>query len=193
MLTLLVVRSGLTEYERQGRIQGTLDVPLCEDGRLQAERTAEELRDAAASISALYASDCKCAQQTAAILGDRLNLKPKSLSKLANLDQGLWQGMLVSEVKDKQPRVFRRWQDEPDAVCPPDGETLQDAKARIGKAIAKIAKKHKVGAVALVLPDPLAAVTAGMLADEQICDLWSPCTNGHSLWRAVQIETGSAR
>lgn len=191
MLTLLVVRSGLTEYERQGRIQGTLDVPLCEDGRLQAERTAGELQDAAASISGLYASDCKCAQQTAEIIGERLNLKPKLLSKLANLDQGLWQGMLVSEVKDKQPRVFRKWQDEPTAVCPPEGETLKAAKTRIEKAIAKIKKKHKVGAVVLVLPDPLAAVAAGMLADEQICDLWQPCTNGHSLWRAVQVPTDS--
>lgn len=189
MLTLLVVRSGLTEYERQGRIQGTLDVPLCEDGRAQAERTADELRDAAASIGALYSSDCKCAQQTAEIIADRIKLKPKLLSKLDNLDQGLWQGMLVSDIKDKQPRVFRKWQDEPGSVCPPEGETLWGAKSRIEKAVGKIAKKHKTGAVVLVLPDPLAAVAAGMLAGEPICDLWQPCTNGHPLWRAVQVPT----
>ena len=38
MLTILLVRSGLTEYDCQGRIQGTLDVPLSGEGRQQVER-----------------------------------------------------------------------------------------------------------------------------------------------------------
>ncbi|MBX3427321.1 MAG: histidine phosphatase family protein [Pirellulales bacterium] len=184
-LTLLLVRSGQTEYERQGRIQGTLDVPLCEDGRAQAEQTAVELKDAVATIGALYASDCTCAAQTAAILGARLGLKPKQLAKLQNLDQGLWQGLLVSDVRDKQPRVFRKWQEEPGAVCPPEGETLQDAKARIRTAVAKLVKKHKTGAVILVLPDPLATVARGVLSGEEICDLWRPLAAGEPLWHAL--------
>ena len=105
MLTILLIRSGVTEFDSQGRIQGTLDVPLCDEGRRQAETTAQELASRASSVAALYAGPCLSAQQTAEILGDRLNLKLKTIKSLHNLDQGLWQGMLFEDVKAKQPRA----------------------------------------------------------------------------------------
>ena len=45
MVKLLIIRTGETEYECQGRVQGTLNIPLSEDGRLQIERLAEQLHD----------------------------------------------------------------------------------------------------------------------------------------------------
>jgi broad specificity phosphatase PhoE len=41
MFKLLLIRPGVTEYDQQGRIQGTLDIPLCEDGRRQVEAMVE--------------------------------------------------------------------------------------------------------------------------------------------------------
>src|SRR5215213_2320310 len=73
MLTILLVRSGTTEFDAQGRIQGTLDVPLCDEGRRQAEATAEDLTARSTPIDALYAGPCLSAQQTAEIIGDRLD------------------------------------------------------------------------------------------------------------------------
>src|SRR5215211_7445193 len=99
MLTILLIHSGITEFDSQGRIQGTLDVPLCEEGRRQAEAMAEELAARSAPVDALYAGPCLSAQQTAEILGEKLDLKPKTLKRLHNLDQGLWQGLLFDEVK----------------------------------------------------------------------------------------------
>lgn len=58
MLTILLVRSGLTEYDCQGRIQGTLDVPLSGEGRQQATATADELAARGTTIDALYAGPC---------------------------------------------------------------------------------------------------------------------------------------
>ena len=158
MLTILLIRSGITEFDAQGRIQGTLDVPLCEEGRSQALATAQDLVTRTGSIDALYAGPCLSAQQTAEIVGERLQLKPKTVKKLYNLDQGLWQGLLFDEVKAKQPKVYRQWQDRPDTVCPPEGETLQEAKERLRAALAKLTKKHKQGTIAIVLAQPLASV-----------------------------------
>ena len=47
MLTILLVRSGMTEFDSQGRIQGTLDVPLSDEGRQQAEAAADDLAERA--------------------------------------------------------------------------------------------------------------------------------------------------
>jgi broad specificity phosphatase PhoE len=168
MFSILLIRSGRTEYDCQGRIQGTLDVPLSTDGRREVEAGAADLLDKHAAIAALYAGPGRSSQETAEILGERLDLKVKTVDSLHNLNQGLWQGLLFDEVKTKQPKVYRQWLERPDTVCPPEGETLQEARDRLKKALAKLSKKHKTGTVALVLSQPLASVLRAMLHQGQI-------------------------
>ena len=187
MLTILLIRSGITEFDAQGRIQGTLDVPLCEEGRRQAIATAEELRGRTEPIDALYAGPGLSAQQTAEIVGDQFDLKPKTVKKLHNLDQGLWQGLLFEEVKAKQPKVYRQWQDRPDTVCPPEGETLQEAKERIRGALAKLTKKHKRGTIALVLAQPLASVLKCLLRDDHMPCVCGSAQVGNPLWEPIEV------
>ena len=187
MLSLLLIRSGRTEYDCQGRIQGTLDIPLSEDGRLEVQAGAAELLDKHAKFSALYAGPCRSVQETAEILAERLKLKLKTIDDLHNLNQGLWQGMLFDEVKAKQPKVYRQWHEKPDTVCPPEGETLQDARERLRKALAKLAKKHKTGTVALVLGQPLASILRCMLHDDPspaVCHV--ECAQA-PLWEQLEV------
>ena len=40
------------------------------------------------------------------------------------MNHGLWQGMIIDEVKRKQPKVYKQWQEHPENVCPPEGEML---------------------------------------------------------------------
>lgn len=188
MLTILLIRSGITEFDCQGRIQGTLDVPLCEDGRRQAVTIAEDLIDRSASISALYAGPCLSAQQTAEIIGQRLKLKYKTIDSLHNLDQGLWQGMLFEDVKTKQPKVYRQWQTAPDTVCPPEGETIHDAAERVKKALSKLTKKHKSGTIALVVSPQLASVLRSLLRQDQppvVCP--SAVRTDAAMWEPLQV------
>jgi len=193
MLTILLIRSGITEFDSQGRIQGTLDVPLCEVGRRQAESTADDLAARPTPIDALYTGPCLSAKQTAEILGEKLDLNPKTLKKLHNLDQGLWQGLLFDEVKSKQPRVYRQWQERPDTVCPPEGETLQQAGERLKKSLAKLTKKHKSGTIALVLAQPLASVLRSLLRDGQPPCLCHSATAGKPLWEPIELAAESVK
>jgi probable phosphoglycerate mutase len=185
MVRVLLIRSGATEYDQQGRVQGTLDVPLCEDGRQEVEKMVEELRGQ--PVSAIYSSPCQSAEQTAEALGTALNLKSKTIDKLQNLNQGLWQGMLVDEVKTKQPRVYRQWQDQPETVCPPQGETLGVARQRVQAALVKVLKKYKAdGLVAIVSPEPLASVIRNVLGGGEWGDLWH-CANSKTHWQLIDV------
>jgi len=175
MLNILLIRAGATEYTSQGRVQGTLDVPLSEDGRKQVEQAAEQLSNQ--SIEALYCGPCRATLQTAEIIGKGLDLKPKTNVKLRNLDHGLWQGMLIEDVKVKQPKVYRQWQEHPETVCPPDGETLQSARE----------KKHKSGTVALVLIDPLARVCCNLLREDDLGDMWQANGHGERIWDTFSV------
>jgi broad specificity phosphatase PhoE len=192
MVQILLIRPGITEYDQQRRVQGTLDVPLCEDGRQEVEKMVEELRDL--PITAIYASPCQAAAQTAEAIGTALDMKVKTLDKLQNLDQGLWQGMLVADVKAKQPKVYRQWQEQPENVCPPQGETLGAAKQRVQTSLAKLLKKQKPASLlAIVAPEPLASVIRNVVCQEQWGDLWQ-CTLPGTLWRLIEVpETAEAK
>ena len=180
-LQILVIRAGSTEYDRQGRVQGTLDVPLSEDGRKELGHVVDELRGQ--DIDALYASPNQSAAQSAEMLADVLDLKVKKLDKLYNLDQGLWQGMLIEDVKTKQPKVYRQWQEQPETVCPPQGETVTSAKQRIAEVFARILKKHKEGTIGVVVPDPLASIICHVLRRDELTNLWECQTNGNRYQR----------
>ncbi len=172
MVHIVLIRSGSTDYDLQGRIQGTLDVPLSEQGREEAVRAAEDLRSRA--LSAIYCAPCEAASQTAEIIAQILKVKVKSIENLRNLDHGLWQGMLVDEVKLKQPKVYRQWQEHPENVCPPDGEMLSQAAERIDDAVEKLVKRHRAGSIGLVVPEPLATLVANRLQGHELGDLWKP-------------------
>ncbi len=170
MIQLLLVRPGSTDFDDQGRIQGTLDIPLSDAGRQQASKTAEDLRVYLPSV--LYSCAGNPAEETAATIAGALNLKVKCLEKLSNINLGLWQGMLVEEVRHKQPKVYKQWQEHPDLVQPPHGEMLSAVIERVDDTLEKLVRKHKAGTIALVAPEPLAAAIRHRIDGTQLGDLW---------------------
>jgi len=190
MAQLLLIRAGATEYDQQGRVQGTLNIPLCEDGRQEVEKLIEQIRGR--PIAAIYASPSQSAEQTAEVLAQAFELKVKTIDKLENLDYGLWQGMLVADVKAKQPKVYRQWQEQPENVCPPQGETLSVAKQRVAAALAKLVKKHKADELfAVVAPEPLACIIRNVIRHDAWDDLWH-CSNGKPLWQLIEMQEAAA-
>ena len=186
MHKLFLIRPGMTEYDQQGRIQGTLDIPMCEDGRRQIEAAVREV--AAANPSVVYASPCEAAREAAEELAERSGAKFKTLDKLQNLDHGLWQGMLIEDVRTKQPKVYRQWQEQPETVCPPSGETVLTAKARVAEVLNKLAKKHKDATepIAVVAPEPLASLVRHVLLQDGLSNLWKS-SESCGLWEEIEV------
>lgn len=184
MLKIILIRPGSTDLDEQGRIQGTLDVPLNEHGTEQVARVAAELADQ--PIDALYCAPCQSCHQTAQELARLRDLRVKQLDALKNLDHGLWHGKLIEEVKHHQPKVYRRWQEHPETVCPPEGEPVATAQHRLEAALAKLLKKHKDGTIALVAPEPLASMLRSVLQHTGLGDLWKVACNSGG-WEAIEI------
>jgi len=189
MLKLLLIRTGATEYECQGRVQGTLDIPLSEDGRQQIEQVATALRasDPEIEIDVCYAGPCRATQQSADILAAELKIKTKTNDDLRNLDHGLWQGLLIDDIKAKQPKVYRQWQEHPETVCPPEGESLQVVRERLHRALAKISKKQKSGIAAVVVAEPVTSLLKNALRDDALGNLWKTQGPQETAWELIEV------
>ena len=106
-----------------------------------------------------------------------------------NLDHGLWQGMLIEEVRRKQPTVYRQWQDQPESIRPPQGETLGKARTtRRPRPWTKILKKHKSGVIGLGdCPSRWPAWRPRQLTQRELGDLWEAEAE-HGGYETLQVE-----
>jgi broad specificity phosphatase PhoE len=177
MAQVLLIRPGATLYDEQNRVQGVLDIPLSERGRTEAARLAELLASSPNSVplSALYCGPGESVVRTAEIVGKALGLRPKKMDDLRNLDQGLWQGLQIEEIRRRNTKVFRQWIEDPRTICPPQGETVEDAMERVKLVIKPLFRRHHDEDIGLVVGEPLARLiscflrrTAHPQLDEQL-------------------------
>jgi broad specificity phosphatase PhoE len=184
MARIVLVRPGSTDYDDQGRIRGTLDVPLNQEGNAEVLRLIDGLRHL--GVETVYASPCQPAQETARAIAKALDVKVKTLDRMQNLNHGLWQGMRIDEVRRKQPKVYRQWQETPECICPPGGETVAEAEGRVRAAVTRILKRHKEGVIALVVPEPLASLVRRFIDRGDLGDLWKASTE-HGQWEVFEV------
>ena len=164
MTEVAVIRPGCTDYDAQSRIAGRLDLPLNALGEAQNADLIDSLRGL--HLSYLMHGAGGNVAATAERLGERLDLPVKTTEALCNLDQGLWEGLTVDDVRRRYPKLVRKWHDEPESVCPPDGESVGEALDRVRRALAKPLKKGR--AFGVVAADPLATLIESVVLGEEV-------------------------
>lgn len=186
MLEVLIIRPGCTVFDEAGRIKGSLDIPLSDKGVAQAEHLADALQTI--KLDQLYVAPCMSAQMTAEKIAERHFCKIKTVEWLRNLDHGLWQGKLLSEVKRLQPTFYRQFQDNPADVCPPNGETVSQAFQRLQAPLNKLLRKHEGGRIGILVPDPLATIVHRSLIGGPLGDIWQ-LEQDSGTFEAVSLQT----
>jgi broad specificity phosphatase PhoE len=168
MSKVVLIRPGATIYDEQNRVQGVLDIPLTERGRDEVARMAQKLAGSlnGSLLIALYCGPCENVIRTAEIVGKTLGVRPKRIDEFRNLDQGLWQGLQIDEIKRRNTKLFRQWIDDPETICPPQGETMEEAMDRIKAAFKPLLRRHHDEAIGLVVGEPLARMIACYLKCE---------------------------
>ena len=155
-----LVRHGRTLLNAEGRFRGRADVPLDEEGRRQAQETAEALADV--PLAGVYSSPLRRALETASPIAERHGLKVGIAADLIDLDHGLWEGLTAEEAEGAEPEAFAVWCSDPLGAEPPGGEAVSDAVARAGKALREILRAHPGRLVAAVTHE---VIIRGLLAE----------------------------
>lgn len=134
---IYLVRHGQTQFNAERRQQGRLDSPLTALGRSQAAAVGRLLQDLVGKPAdwRLVSSPLGRAQDTAAIIGERLGLAVETDPRVTEVSFGEWDGRLRDELAAEHPEVFARkdWQ-----FSAPGGETYEQVRARVGDWLADL-------------------------------------------------------
>jgi broad specificity phosphatase PhoE len=138
MTTILLVRHGETDWNRENRFQGRADPPLNQTGRAQAVDLSVTL--AAEELAAVYSSPLRRALETAEIVAAAHDQEPATIDALREVDVGSWEGLTRTEVEDRYPEQFARWLEHEQGY--EDGETYEQLSGRVIPALFALAETH---------------------------------------------------
>ena len=136
MTHIILLRHGETEWNSDGRVQGTLDSRLSPRGVAQSEALARAL--AAEPIEVIYSSDLGRTQATVAPLADALSLPVTLDSRLRERSHGILQGLTWDEIAARYPEAHRRLNAHDAHYAPPEGESAVEFRERVMAAMRDI-------------------------------------------------------
>ena len=137
MTTLLLVRHGETDWNRDQRWQGHSDTSLNEVGREQARALAETLD----RPDRIYSSDLARARETAEIIGEHVGVPIEVDPRLRERRFGAWEGLTAAEIEERFAADLARWRsgEGPGAS---DAEDFTAFAARVGSFVDELLARH---------------------------------------------------
>ncbi len=138
MPVIYFIRHGETDWNVERRMQGQLDVPINANGRRQAARNSQMLRQVAGDISHFdfVASPQLRTRQTMEIVRAEMALDPTAYrtdDRLREIHKGAWQSFLWPEICERFPNEVALYEKDSWNVCPPGegAESFADMHLRV--------------------------------------------------------------
>ena len=136
---ILLVRHGVTDWNREGRFQGHLDPPLADDGRLEAELLGARLqRDELLRPVRIVSSTLARARQTAESIGAKVGVAVEQDARLIEIGQGEWEGRTHDDLAVSDADRYAAWRRDAGIRQPPGGESIESATQRVTDLLAEL-------------------------------------------------------
>jgi alpha-ribazole phosphatase/probable phosphoglycerate mutase len=148
-MQIVLLRHGATDWNLQGRCQGSTDRRLNEVGIRQAEQISAQLSSQA--IHAIYSSSLQRARQTAHLVSRPHNLPVLIEDDVRELDHGELEGLSFNEIKEKFGDFLVHWRTTPAEIQVPGGERLLDVARRAWNGLTRITQRHEVNQTVVVV------------------------------------------
>lgn len=156
---LVLVRHGQTDYNREGRLQGQVDIPLNSTGVRQAESLTASVAKNPPDV--IVASPLDRALETARIISRGSGLDVATDEAFLERGFGRWEGLRGDEIRRRWPEEHEDWR----AHRPVLGLDVEDRPVvgeRVAAACRELVAEHAGGTVMVVAHG--AAITLGITA-----------------------------
>jgi broad specificity phosphatase PhoE len=147
-MILHLIRHSETEWNVEQRCQGFSDSPLTDTGRRQVEATARHM--AGIKVETVYSSTLGRAHSMACAIADYHKVPVRKLDAFRELNQGEFEGLMLTELVDNHPDFLQQWLLDPADAKIPGGESMREVQQRAWSALEKIVKEHDDGNVVVV-------------------------------------------
>lgn len=170
-MKIYFIRHGQTDWNKQGKMQGSTDIPLNETGLSQAADVAGSLVANDVQFKKILSSPLSRAAKTAEIIGQKLDLGVEHFEELKEFYFGEWEGAFSQDLKDKDLAGFNHWLENAFLVTPPGGESITDVQDRLKVFLGKSGLlEHKADIAVVAHQGTLVAlkalITGANTADE---------------------------
>ena len=128
-MKVFLVRHGETDWNAENRIQGVYDIPLNEQGLRQAAELSRRLRGE--RLRRVFSSNLSRSYGTALEIAKPHGLEVERDSRLAEISQGIWEGLLVEEARRMYGERYARFEKDPASCTPPSGESMESGFSRV--------------------------------------------------------------
>lgn len=191
---LILVRHGVTDWNREGRWQGRLDPPLSDDGRRQARLLAERLTaDQTVRPARVVSSTLGRASETAEIVGAAIGVAVEPDPRLMEIGAGEWEGRTHQELEAFDATRYRAWRSQSSDARPPGGEGLDEVVGRVRTLLDELDRDERGGPVMLVSHGGVLRVLANLLLELPGNWMWNLDVDNASLSAATRISNGRWR
>ena len=143
---LVLIRHGITEWNKERRYCGQSDVSLSAQGVSQAKKLRKRLK--AFEFDRIYSSDRRRALQTSRIIFNVAKII--KIRGLKEINFGVLEGLEHKEIIEKYPSVYKKWLTNPFKNRIPKAETMNAFKDRISSALRRIIRLNSGKTIAVV-------------------------------------------
>ena len=147
MTTLLLIRHGESMANANHEFVGHTDVDLSPRGKLQAEKTAEFVKENY-KIDKVYASDLKRAYETGKAVADKCGVEIVSDPGLREIFAGDWEGRTRDDLIENSPE-YAVWRTDIGNCTPPNGESVKSVYERIPLKLLQLAIQNEGKTIAI--------------------------------------------
>lgn len=159
MTTLLLIRHGESIANANHEFVGHTDVDLSSRGKLQAEKTAEFVKENY-KVDKVYASDLKRAYETGKAVADKCGVEIVADPGLREIFAGDWEGKTRTELLNNSPE-YEVWRNDIGNCIPPNGESVKSVYERIPMRLLQLAIENEGKTIAIAThATPIRCVTA---------------------------------
>ena len=109
MMKIYLTRHGESQWNVEGRLQGSFDSQLTNKGKEDSKKLQEFLAQKELKIDAIYTSVSSRAVETAEIISLNQNTTIVPSEKLREMNTGCWQGQTWSEIKRHDPNEYHNY------------------------------------------------------------------------------------
>ncbi len=139
---IFLIRHGETNWNKEGRFQGQINIPLNNNGKDQAKKASKFLNEI--KFNKAFSSSMDRPYETAKIiLQNKPDIEIKRIENLVEISHGLWEGKLQNEIKEQWPELLKNWHEKPEEVIMPEGESIGEVSKRSVKAWEEICFTQK--------------------------------------------------